>query len=1011
MKPRENPLQKHVPRHPNHLFRLGLFFSLFLLSACSGDPAKPCATSAGSFIECAGTCIDPQNNREHCGGCENKCPAGSICNKGMCQLSCQKGKDVCGETCVDLQSNRNHCGKCKNACEEGKFCKVGTCQTSCPKEQTECSGKCVDLQSEGAHCGKCGQSCSKGQSCISGTCQCPKDQNLCGDNCVDTLSSKQHCGSCKNTCEGNKLCSSGKCVLTCGDKKKACDGACIDPQSDLKNCGQCGKVCPKGQLCASGKCACPAGFADCSGKCVKTDTSQEHCGQCGKACESGEVCSNGKCQLNCPKNQTKCGNTCVDAQSNKEHCGTCNRKCTGGKTCTSGKCNCPSGQVDCKGVCVDTKTSKAHCGQCGKACGTKEACSNGKCTLTCPTGTKDCGGSCVNTKTNNAHCGACGTKCTGGKTCVSGSCKCPTNKSDCGGICLDLKTSKAHCGGCNKSCKAPSHCSSGKCVLTCNKGQSVCSGSCVDTKTSKDHCGACGTRCTGGKICSSGKCVCSTGQTNCNGVCTNLKNSKTHCGYCGFNCLGSTSCNNGYCRSTNGCSYQWSTCPGGCKNVLFDNDNCGKCGKKCSSSEYCFNGVCGKGKIFNEDPQNVRALAVDAKGNIFIIGEQSKFDDITAFKVKFYGSSDVFIAKLSPQGKFLWLREMGSSGPDYAKDITVDQAGNVYATGYFNGKGTFGTTTLTAQARNIFIVKLDNNGKWIWAKQSNSKTGAKPYHIGVDAQKNVTVVGEYHEDITFGSIQLKSPNEHNIFIAKMDANGKYLWVEIIKSTDNAKLYGFSVAASGNIYITGEFQKSLGFKTKTITTKSIQKTLFLAKFDGKGTFLWAKTPTSLDASRGRDIAVDAKENIYLLGHFSSNLVFGGKTFKGGQSYDLLVCKMDKDGKVLRSFSTKGRGTSWGTYITATPEGKVFFMGTLKGELTYGFQKRVLTSTTQTIMGSMDRDGRIDWLNRVFSETAFGIASDPQGNAYVLGTFINGSNIAKNFVRSKSSWDFFIVKNPR
>jgi hypothetical protein len=58
------------------------------------------------------------------------------------------------------------------------------------------------------------------------------------------------------------------------------------------------------------------------------------------------------------------------------------------------------------------------------------------------------------------------------------------------------------------------------------------------------------------------------------------------------------------------------------------------------------------------------------------------------------------------------------------KGIALDTTGNVYVTGYFNNTSDFdlgsGTATLTAvgamNATDVFLAKYDADGNYIWAK-------------------------------------------------------------------------------------------------------------------------------------------------------------------------------------------------------------------------------------------------------------------------------------------------------
>lgn len=75
------------------------------------------------------------------------------------------------------------------------------------------------------------------------------------------------------------------------------------------------------------------------------------------------------------------------------------------------------------------------------------------------------------------------------------------------------------------------------------------------------------------------------------------------------------------------------------------------------------------------------------------------------------GDADVFVSKLDLSGNFVWATSLGGTFNDWGYSSGVDDSGNVYTTGYFNGTFDFdpgaGTFTLTSAGYNdIFIHKM-----------------------------------------------------------------------------------------------------------------------------------------------------------------------------------------------------------------------------------------------------------------------------------------------------------------
>jgi hypothetical protein len=96
------------------------------------------------FVNCGGTCVDPNTNRDFCGAtgtcmganAGRVCPVGQICIGGACGSTCGTGAVLCGGNCVDPQSNRAFCGaradcagpNAGRACTATELCIDGECR-------------------------------------------------------------------------------------------------------------------------------------------------------------------------------------------------------------------------------------------------------------------------------------------------------------------------------------------------------------------------------------------------------------------------------------------------------------------------------------------------------------------------------------------------------------------------------------------------------------------------------------------------------------------------------------------------------------------------------------------------------------------------------------------------------------------------------------------------------------------------------------------------------------------
>ncbi len=89
-----------------------------------GEGGVMCVNPKQSF--CGGNCIDAQSNHDHCGSCDNACPAAATCDQGKCLCPKDSGAIACGGECLDPLVNDKNCGGCGHDCLGAK-CSAGLC--------------------------------------------------------------------------------------------------------------------------------------------------------------------------------------------------------------------------------------------------------------------------------------------------------------------------------------------------------------------------------------------------------------------------------------------------------------------------------------------------------------------------------------------------------------------------------------------------------------------------------------------------------------------------------------------------------------------------------------------------------------------------------------------------------------------------------------------------------------------------------------------------------------------
>ena len=195
-----------------------------------------------------------------------------------------------------------------------------------------------------------------------------------------------------------------------------------------------------------------------------------------------------------------------------------------------------------------------------------------------------------------------------------------------------------------------------------------------------------------------------------------------------------------------------------------------------------------------------------------------------------------------------------------------------------------GSNSYTAD---LFVAKLSGPGEWLGVKTAGSTNSDYCYDIDVDKGGNVSITGIYYGSIQFGSDYHSSSGSYDVFVALLDTAGNWLWSETVGASSSDYAHGVALAESGNVYVTGYWSSgTLNFGSAgSITCGSCYSDGFLASLDSQGNWRWVERIGGSYYERGRSVAVDAQERVYVTGEFSYNVEFSGMTLNNGnRGYD-------------------------------------------------------------------------------------------------------------------------------
>jgi hypothetical protein len=438
------------------------------------------------------------------------------------------------------------------------------------------------------------------------------------------------------------------------------------------------------------------------------------------------------------------------------------------------------------------------------------------------------------------------------------------------------------------------------------------------------------------------------------------------------------------------------------------------------------------------------SIAVDDSSNIYATGFFSgtvDFDPspLAVNNLTSNGARDAFVVKLDSSGNFVWAANVGSVSDDYCKSIAVDNDGNVYTTGYFQGTSDFDPSPANydiASAsfghHDVYVLKLDVNGNLVWAKTFTGSDEIQSTGIAVDASGNVYTTGQFHGTIDFdpgtGTDNHTATADHNAFVCKLDTDGNYIWAKDFDGDASTMGDGIDVDNSGNVYTTGSLLGTADFDPGTGTANLTSEgyfDLYVSKLDANGDYVWAKSigqVGEITAEYSRSIVVDGGGNVYTTGTFSDTIDFdpgaGVANLVSDGGFDAHVLKMDTDGNYIWAKNLGGEQGAGGYAIAVDLAGNVYtaggFFDTADFNPGAAYDTLIAYGSNDIYLSKLDANGNFLWAHSMgggSSDVGLGIAVDQYENVYSTGYFGGTAWFDSNTTLTSQGFnEIFLFKAP-
>ena len=282
-----------------------------------------------------------------------------------------------------------------------------------------------------------------------------------------------------------------------------------------------------------------------------------------------------------------------------------------------------------------------------------------------------------------------------------------------------------------------------------------------------------------------------------------------------------------------------------------------------------------------EKEDEAKAITRAADGGLFILGTSKSF-------AKNY-DKDIYVAKVTLDGKLVWEKSIGGERDEHAGGIAGTNDGGALVVG---DTGSYGK-----RYKDIYIAKLNKDGKVLSSHTIGGEKGEEANGLARLKDGNFALVGMREMD---------DGNYKDFFVMKLDQNGKNLWAKTFGGIYNDSLHGVTGTADGGFVAVG----------KTRSYGSEQTDLTVMKFTSEGKLLWHKIYGFKYYEYAN--AVTTTED----GGF---MIVGGTNTLGIGGHSVYLLALDKEGKLIWSHVYGDRNKDTGHGIARLSDGKLIIVG--------------------------------------------------------------------------------------
>jgi hypothetical protein len=338
------------------------------------------------------------------------------------------------------------------------------------------------------------------------------------------------------------------------------------------------------------------------------------------------------------------------------------------------------------------------------------------------------------------------------------------------------------------------------------------------------------------------------------------------------------------------------------------------------------------------------------------------------------------------QLRWQWAVQAKGSADSHIGGTACDTARNIYLTGNFSDSIRFDSFSLAAEGgEDIFLLKLNPDGKVLWAKSAGGRSDDYPTALAVSPAGMIYTAGVLGKNATFDNRQA-GEKTCNLFISVHTSGGELKWIKSFAAKRSDYITSIAIDTLGNIYFGGYFERQLHIGDRHTIKANSASDAFAACLDSLGTVMWLRQWGGPGNDRISALSVQ-DSLLWIAGHCTAPMETGTAALspRHDDKQTVFTASCSLSGEILQAHGNISGAAVTADCVIGLNDGKSIIAGNFSDTLFLGHTAFKSSGNRDIYIAALDSAGALLWQQQIGSaayDNLFDLVYHPRG--YIIAT---------------------------